>query len=220
VKTLGRYVARAALSVAAAALVLGAIALRVIAEGRAELRAGEAAYAEGDFAASAVHARRAAVAYVPFAAHMGSAYERLRTLAREAEARGDHDAALFAWRAMRSAAIASRWFVAPRGAERREADGAIARLSAATREPSGAPYRSAGAQSVRRLNQILASDEGPSTLGGLLLLGGFACFIAGGVWITRSRVQNDGATALAVPRPPVFLIALGIIGWCVGWLLG
>src|SRR5262249_25311969 len=90
-----------------AAVLLGAAAFRVVREGRPELAASEAAWAAGDLLAATVHARAAARAYVPFAPHVPLAYQRLRAVAQDCEARGDVESALFAWRAIRTAAIGS-----------------------------------------------------------------------------------------------------------------
>jgi hypothetical protein len=204
--------------------VMGAVAWRVVSEGRRELAAGEAAFASGDLASATVRARRAAGAYVPLAEHVPRAYERLRVIATEAERRGDIEAALFAWRAVRSAAIGSRWLVFPHARERREADAAIARLSAAFRDAGGGPGRATAAQSGRRLAAALAVDEGPSRMGSLLVLGGLACIVGGGIWLTRRWPVGHGSETASHGRrivgAPAVLVVAGFVGWLVGWLLG
>jgi hypothetical protein len=218
--------ARAILLALGLSLVMAAVAWRVVSEGHSELGESEAAYAGGDLASATVHARRAAAAYVPFAAHVPRAYERLRSLAAEAERRGDHEAALFAWRAVRSAAISSRWLVIPFPQERRDADAAIVRLSTAVRD--AAPSRTPSAPGTRRLAAALAADEGPPRAAGLLMLGGLACFVAGGVWITGSPEEVKADTlarrvtqVLSRARgAPIVLLVAGIVGWVAGWLWG
>ena len=74
------------------------------------------------------------MAYFPGAAHVAASYRKLRDLAVESEARGDLAASLFAWRAVRSAALGTRFWIAPRDRERQIADANIARLSAAVRQ--------------------------------------------------------------------------------------
>jgi len=208
-------VARLGLFLALAVVVTGAIALRVLGEGERELAKSDAALAAHDLASATVHARRAAASYVPFAEHVPRAYERLRNIAADAERRGDNDDALFAWRSMRAAAIASRWLVVPYPKERREADAAVVRLSVEARESTGGANRPASAQSARRVAAALIVDEGPSRLAGVLMLGGLGCAVAGGIAITGARrVAWPGVGVSAL------LLAVGVVGWTVGWLLG
>src|SRR5262249_28010126 len=78
--------------------------------------------------------------YLPGAPHVDAAYERLAGLARELAAgdpwsgepsgRTDPRAALSAWRAVRSAALATRNLWTPHAADLAEANAAIAELSA------------------------------------------------------------------------------------------
>src|SRR6185436_8253579 len=125
-----------------AVVMLGSAALRVATVGRAELLASDNAWSAGDASEATVHARRAASAFVPGAAHVPRAYRKLREIAEQSEARGDPEAALFAWRAIRAAAIGSRSWLTAHDGERASADAAISRISAAIRAASARPTSS------------------------------------------------------------------------------
>ncbi|MBA3455937.1 MAG: hypothetical protein H0T42_22760, partial [Deltaproteobacteria bacterium] len=101
---------RALVVVAIAVATIGALAIRVVVEGRTAL-------AEGDEAASAGRTEDAIAAwesaarwYLPSAPHVDEAYSRLIDLAAQRGVRG-----LPAWRAVRSAALATRHLWTPHG---------------------------------------------------------------------------------------------------------
>jgi hypothetical protein len=83
---------------------LGALAIRVVLEGRDALADGDQALAEKRPGDALAAWERAARWYLPGAPHVDEAYDRLREVARR-----DHN--LMAWRAIRSAALATlrRW---------------------------------------------------------------------------------------------------------------
>src|SRR6188768_2267110 len=94
-------------------VVLGVLVTRAVWEGRGALHDGDAAAARGDLDGAIDHWRAAARWYVPFAPHVDDAYARLERAALDAEARKNGIAALAAWRAIRSSALATRWLVTP-----------------------------------------------------------------------------------------------------------
>jgi hypothetical protein len=194
---------------------VGAAALRVILEGRAELASSEAAWTSGDIAGATIHARAAARAYVPLAPHVASAYGRLRSIAKDCESRGDVESALFAWRAVRAAAIGSRSFLTAHDRQRQAADAAIARLSSASRAlptPSDSAVEDGSAKS--------RSDREPPAGTGwaLLLLAGVALWVVAALRVTSGVGIASGAGSpeheelgLVDLRMPIALASVGLV---------
>lgn len=110
-------------------LVVFALAtLRTLGRGDAEMAASDRAFDQGELGLALRHARRAATAYVPGAAHVDAAYARLQALALGAERARDVTLAASAWRAQRSAALESCHLWQPRQSELERADQNLARL--------------------------------------------------------------------------------------------
>jgi hypothetical protein len=212
-------VGRAAAAAIALALIVAAPAARVVVEGSREERASETALAAGDMAGATVHARRAAMAYVPFAPHVGRAYQRLRTIALDAETRGNPDAALFAWRAVRSASIGSSWLLPAAARERRAADTAIARLSAMTLAASLPAHRAIPPDTARRYAQMLATDAVPARGRIAVLLGGLAALVAAVIFGINGALSADGRIDLSKAKGAAALAIVGCVGWIVGLLI-
>ena len=198
-----------------ATLVGGAVG-RLLAEGTRELSASEAAASSGDAHGAVVHARRAAMAYVPWAPHVGGAYRRLRDLAEQSEARGDLEGALFAWRAVRIASIGTRAWVLPRQRERAIADQAIARLSASTALTGSGkrPVEVSGAHRER-----LSAEIGPSAGWGALVLLGVLLLAAAGARLTARAWDGEGTWDKREIRTALVLGAAGVVAWFAGLLL-
>jgi hypothetical protein len=76
--------------------------------GEHAMRDSDAFLARGQARPSIVAARLAAEAAVPWSPYPAMGYARLEALARAAEVEGKPEDAAFAWRAMRSAAVATR----------------------------------------------------------------------------------------------------------------
>jgi hypothetical protein len=209
----------ARLGVAAAALfvVLAAASLRLVTEARAELTASDAKWQNGDAIAAAAHARSAARAYVPGAEHMRLGYERLREIAETSERKGDVESALFAWRAMLSAAAGSRPFSATSSDARVGAEAAVARLSAALLASGRAP--SAGRRA--EITETPTSEAFVPRAGwGALFLGGAALWCGAGVRLAARGFATDGRLIAAEFRIPALMAAAGFVAWVAGLLLG
>jgi hypothetical protein len=213
--TVSRW-ARLAWWIAGLLVMLGSAAMRVGWEGRAELAASDTAWSAGDASEATVHARRAASAFVPGASYVPRAYRKLREIAEQSEARGDSEAALFAWRAIRGAAIGSRSWLTTHEAERASADAAISRISAA-RASSGrsteAPEKS------RAYRALLSAETGPSSGFGILLMAGAGFWAAGGVRLSRRGFDVEGRLQKSEARIAAVLAAAGLIAWLAGLLL-
>jgi hypothetical protein len=197
---------------AGASVLLGA-ALRVAREGQRELAASDAAWSAGDSLGATVHARAAARAYVPFAPHVAAAYRRLRAVAQDSEGRGDVESALFAWRAVRAAAIGSRSILTAHERQREVADAAIARLSAAPR-PRGAPDLRGEPEVTSSQAAALAASLPPRAPWGFVLIAGAAMWVMAGVRIASPRA-DDVQLTWSTLRIPLVMAGLGLVAWWV-----
>ena len=196
---------------------LAAASVRLVADGRAELAASEAAWKKGDGVGAAVHARNAARAYVPGAAHMELGYERLRGIAESSERRGDTESALFAWRAILSAATGSRPFSAASSEARAAAEAAVARLSAAVLASGRTP--SAGRRATAA-EATVAADVAPRLGWGALLLVGAGLWWGAGLRLTSRAWSSDGRVVPAQARIAAVMALAGFAAWLGGLLLG
>lgn len=180
---------------------LGAVAIRVVVEGRTALAAGDDALARGEIDAAIAGWEAAARWYLPFAPHVDDAYARLIHLAQVDPPHG-----LAAWRAVRSATHATRGLWTPHGDELLAANAAIAEL--ASRDPEGA--LAAGPDAAARKTwhtERLARDPGPSRGGVFLSVLGIAGFLAGiGLLLRAKGPRILGGVVTAV----------GTVGWIVG----
>ncbi len=183
---------------------LGALAIRVVVEGRTALAAGDEALARGDTDDAVASWEASARWYLPLAAHVDDAYARLIHLTQV-----DHRHALAAWRSVRSAALATRGLWSPHADELLAANAAIAEL--ASRDPEGA--LAAGPDAAARKTwhtDRLARDPGPSRSGVFLSVLGLAGFLAGIALLLR----RTGPTILGG-----VVAALGTVGWIIGLAL-
>ncbi|MBL9020055.1 MAG: hypothetical protein JNL83_38070 [Myxococcales bacterium] len=187
------------LAAAIAIAAIGACAVRVVVEGRGALAAGDTALAEGRIADAIAGWETAARWYLPAAPHVDGAYDRLRALAA-----ADHRHALAAWRAVRSAALATRGLWQPHADDLAAANAQIAEL--ASRDPEGA--LSAGADAAARKAfhvERLARSTGPAPGGVFLAVLGILA------WLTGIGVALRGPV-----KPGVAVAAMGTIGWVIG----
>ncbi len=182
-----------------ALLALGSIAFVVLTGGAHELTVGaramresDEAFAKGDLPTAIIQAHAAAEAMVPTSPYPARGYARLDAIARDAESRGDDTTAGAAWRAMRSAAKATRtsepWI--------ERANQGISRTGAhAARSPDDAA-RCVGSTSAicdqgaieKRIGDALAEDDTPNALTFVLLGSGSIVFFFGAarlLWATQ-----------------------------------
>jgi hypothetical protein len=184
--------------------IAGALAIRVVAEGRAALADGDVAAAAGRPADAIRSYETAARWYLPLAPHVDAAYSRLRELASS----GDPAVSLAAWRSIRDAARATRSLWTPHADDLALADAAIATRSAAG--PGAATTDPAWHR------QRLAHDERASIVGlalaavGLVLwLGGAGVLLVHGTSAEGRLVRRPAAVAVAA-------IVLGVACWALG----
>jgi hypothetical protein len=209
---IGPALRRAVVVVLALALPIGGAVARTIVDGRRELAASIELLEAGDVPIAIVHARRAASAYVPFAPHVGAAYEALREIATSAELRGDRDTALVAWRAIRSASMQTRWIVEPHERERVRADAAIARISADAPQPMS--MRDRRPEDLERMHaSLLARDDAPRPVWSLVLLVGIAGWAFGGYWMATRGLSAEGRLVAGPARVAAMAGAVGLVAF-------
>lgn len=195
----------------AVAVCLAAVLTRVFWDGRAALSRGDAALARGDVVEAMTEWRRAARWYAPGAPHVSDAYDRLDTLAKTAEEKGDAKTALDAWRAVRSSILATRSFYTPFPSRLEAANERIAALMAKADTAHGT-------EEERRdfHYALLARDDSPRVGWALLALAGFVAWVGGGFWFARRGIGEDGKLARTAAARAGLLTALGILVWMLG----
>lgn len=198
--------------VAVAGFIVGAASLRVIAAGEREIAESTAALRAGDPHAAALHARRAAGWYAPGAPHVRVAYQRLIALATAAEGLGEAETAIFAWRAVRTAALETRWLTTPHAEDLELANAAIARLAAAAPRPPGTRNEPAAVVAREHL-ELLARDEAPRVGWVVALVVAFAAWVAGAIWVVRRAVTVTGQWVWPRAAPGLVVCAVGIGLW-------
>lgn len=215
---------------------LAAVMTRAVWAGARALANGDAAEQRGELPLAIDLWRQAARWYVPGATHVEAAYQRLDTLARAAEARGDIDTALAAWRGIRSSILATRSFYLPHGERLEPANRRIAVLMAALeRAPAPFPGEDApvialpadidasagdlGDEDAAWHYQRLAPVPGPSPFWALVAIIGFATWLTGGLVFALRGVTPDDRL---VPRTAAYagiLVACGLVIWFLGLYL-
>jgi hypothetical protein len=220
---------RRRVAIALAVLVcLGAVLSRVFWDGHGALAEGDAAHRRAEAARSAGNSelakdeelraitrwRRAARWYAPGAPHVAKAYARLESLARAAEAAGDRELALEAWRAIRSSSLATRSFYVPYQRQLHVANQRIAVLMAALEDPALDPGRDQAGREKWHL-ELLERDEAPSVLFSLLAILGFFTWVGGGFWFAWRGVGADDQLDRRQAIRAGVLVAVGMLVWMV-----
>jgi len=189
---------------------LGAMAIRVVVEGRTALAEGDEAAADGRTDEAIVGWETAARWYLPLAPHVDEAYARMTELATERGARG-----LDAWRAVRSAALATRHLWTPHGDDLAAANTKIAEL--ASRDPEGAAAAGPDAETRRRFHAgRLARDPRPGTGAVVLAIVGIACWLTGIGVLLRRGFDAAGHPA----RRPALVGGAVTVAGLAAWALG
>jgi hypothetical protein len=210
----GSTVGRLGVGAVVAVAVVVIAGLRLVGEGRVALSASDAAFSQGNVTGAVVHARAAARAYVPFAAHMEQGFLKLRDIALKTERRGDTEAALFAWRAVLSAAAGTRPFCGITDQARADAEASVARLSAELRalaRSGPGVTREPGAESA-----FSRADVVPRIGWGVLLLTGACLWWGAGLRLSSRGWGTDGRLVPGEVRMAVGMAFAGAIAWLLG----
>ena len=199
----------------AAVLILGTLSVRAVWEGRSALSKGDDAAEANDPDGAIRWYRRAARWYLPFAPHVGRAYDKLEDLARAAEAQGKLDLATRAWTGVRSSVRATRSFYTPFEERLDEADKEIARLMAAI-EVAPRPDKSDVAEREAWHYQALRKDHMPSVAWSIIALLGLALWIGGGFLFALKAVNDDDELVRPVAINAGVAVGLGLVIWLTG----
>lgn len=210
----GRIAARAALVIAVISGTTAALVMRAIVEGEREYRASGTLLSSGDFEQAIVRARLSASWYVPGAAHVPAAYERLIGIAKVAEGKGDTRLALLAWQGVRTASLSSRWVVVPHDKERLMADVSIARLSAKLPAAPGAERTEPEIE--REMLLALSRQEHPFAPWVIVLLTGFGLVTAGFATVGLRGVTGEGTLDWRKAHWGIWMAVAGIAAWAIG----
>ena len=207
---LQNWLRRVALALLVLLLALATLTARAIERGEAAMAESDAAFNRGQVREAAFHARRAAVSYAPGAPHVRAAYERLAAIGVGAEVAGEPEVAIFAWRAMRSAALETRHVTLPQHEELERANRELARLEVAAQNPSS--KREALHQQKIAWQTLTRPVQ--SRLGWVALLAfGFVSAAAGLTWVMLKGVKPDGALSIAGARWGALLALIGAACW-------
>lgn len=188
-----------------------------VSDGKKSLDACDASLKRGDRIEAIVFARAAAESRCPLCSSSEAGYQRLQTIAKEAEGRGEDTTAVAAWRAVRAATLSSVVLDAQGGARRTHADEEIARLEHRIdlAAAAGGGSATSPAASEERLRAMLQASAVPSTMVFLLLAAGGVLFVAGAYRLVRTR----SPTASSMSLPDLITAVLGIGVALAGLLL-
>lgn len=162
-------------------------------EGRRALADADAALSRGDTADAILAARVAAEARCPACTAPEGGFARLEKIAKDAEARGDDATAFAAWRATRSALLATT-VTGGTSSRRAHADNELARfahrLDAAAVAAGAAPTPAATEERVRA---TLAENEVPSGTSFALVGVGGLVFLVAAARFAMAKAQRSRA---------------------------
>ncbi len=200
------------------AAALGALATRVVVEGRRALRDGDAWMLRGRPADAIRAYETAARWYLPLAPHVEDAYRKLHALAEPSyDARPALDSQqqaqqaavqLAAWRAIRGAALATRSLWTPHADDLVAANAAIARISAAI------PH--AGTTEIAWHRERLDRPTRPATGAVALASLGILLWVGGAFALVRRGVSLAGGLQRRAAGISGIVIVVGLGCWAAG----
>jgi hypothetical protein len=194
------------------------ISARVVISARAELAEGERLLCAHERDAAIVHLRRAARWYAPFSPYHVRALEQLREIGREAEAAGEAERALLAFRALRGAILATRSSYVPERARLEAANRRIALLM--SKQP--APGMDAG-KSEKQLYEehlaLLTPIPGPDVFWSCVLLLGFVCWVGSAFALSIRGIDDEERWVARELKRWGGMIALGFSLFVLGMVL-
>jgi hypothetical protein len=194
---------------------LGDIVTRAFWEGGSAIDKGDEMQRAGDLRGAVTWWRRAARWYVPGAPHVNSAYDRLEQLGHKAEAAGDVNLALLAWRGVRSSILATRSFYTPHSERLEPANRKISALMASFEGASADPGKSEE-QRTQWHYALLERDESPSVAWSILAILGFLIWVAGGFVFALFAVTAEDELVKKTAALSGAMVGAGLLLWMVG----
>jgi predicted GNAT superfamily acetyltransferase len=198
----------------ALSVLLVVMSLRAFLEARAHAGHAQLAQSRGDLAGAIVSLRLSARWDSPFNLYAERSFASLERIARAAEARGDTEQALTAYRAVHAAALSSRGFFVPQHERLARVDPRIEqlRLGAAAQGETHA-----GMHTLDRRDYLAAlMPDRPRPLGVVIAWAGFAAWVGGASVFLRRGVDAQGRLVRRVARQGAVFALLGWIAFALG----
>ncbi len=189
-------------AVALLGVVLAVLSVRAVTSSRSHLQRGDALRDAGDLDGAILAYRRSARWYAPANPYVPEALDRLATLATEAEAQGEAERSLAAWRSVQGAILATRSFYTPHHDRLVRAEEALERGRAA----------SGPRVSVRPGAEASTEASRPHLIWTLVLLAGWIAW-TGGAFAFAQRALDEEDRVVAAPARlwgSVVLIGFGL----------
>ncbi len=196
------------------AVLLAVMSARAVFEARAALAEASVALAAGDVDLAVVRLRSAARWYAPFNVYATRALVRLEQVGQRADALGEHDRALAAYRSIHAGIQATRGLYTPNRAALARADERIAALMAEEPPPKIDAQRSPEQRKADYLALLQAKD--PSPFGVLLALAGFLTWVGSAAVFVSWGVDAKGRVLRGTARRTAVFLLLGWIAFAVG----
>jgi hypothetical protein len=210
--------ARFARVVAVTGIVLSVLVFRVLRSAKDELSQGDVLMQQADVEGAIVHYRRAARWYAPGSPYHVQALEKLARIAAQAEADGDSERALSAYRAVRGSIMAARSFYVPERARLHAADLRIAELMAA-QPPPGMDAGKSKAQLRDEHLALLEQNPDPNLLWTLVLLAGFIAWVSAAFMFSVRAIDENDRFVGPQARKWGAVIVLGFAMFVLGMVL-
>lgn len=187
---------------------------RAVLASRAAWQGAAQSLSDGDVDTAIVQLRSAARWYAPLNVYATRSLLRLEQVATAAEAQGEHERALRAYRAIHAAILATRSFYTPHGEILARADERIATLMA--REP--APPIEQGRTPEQRKADYLAllAVHDPKAGGVLLAFAGFATWVGSAMAFLLLGVDGEGRIMRRIAKRSVLCLLAGWIAFAIG----
>lgn len=199
--TLGRQLAIASVGLVAATSI---VVVRLLLEARSAYRQGTYAEERGQTGEAIRHYLDAGRAYLPGNPTVTRALDRLDAIGVASVTKGDYATARAAFEAERAALLGSRSFYLPHADRLPTLDRRLARLLAASEDPSGGPSFE---ERTAWHEQRLIPRQRPKTALVIMGLLGFALWVGSGVAFFRSGLGKD----LVLSRAPALLAGVGFL---------
>jgi hypothetical protein len=191
-----------------------ALSLRIVFEGRSAMAEGDEAMARGQTRDAIAAWQSAARWYLPLAPHVDDAYERLTTLAAAARDKGDRTTALLAYRAIRSATLATKSLWTPHAGDLDAANEQIAQLSADDPDAATAGGDTRDARVAFHRAQLAQSRPGGWPVGLAIL--GIVAWLAGAGYLGTRGIDSAGRPN----RRPITIGTVIVVAGLGAWALG